>query len=217
MKTGINGRRISQAAKRLAACCLLWTCATLSSSAQAVFASWLHTPQDGGATLGMGKFYFQVEQDTVDFVAIVTPFGSFTADLYPLLSTPAGSLEFSLGEGVFTAFGGSYTYLDRNPFLPFELPFLFDDEGHPYLIDTCNIRYGNLYTGHFALPDGFLDELLAGRGTVQFNDDILGSITVAAVPEPTTFALGLIAVGALFFVRSGPLRCVRRSATEETQ
>jgi len=165
---------------------LLALLAPLSVLAQSVFQAHLLTPP-GGARLSMGQFWFRVDQGEVEFVAIVFPFGNvsaLTSNLSPVLSVPGRSVKFALNEGAFTAFHGLYTYADRNPFLPFEPPFVYDEDGNAYLIDAPVIRWGYLYTGRFALPAGFERQLLNGHGTVQFNEYLSGLVTVEVATAP---------------------------------
>jgi hypothetical protein len=172
--------------KLVAALWLLALLAPWSSPAQSVFQATLATPPDG-ARLVMGRFYFQMDHDELEFVAIVFPFGSLgllSSNVNPVLSVPGRSVEFSLGQGILTEFRGLYSYADHNPFLPFELPFLYDEEGNPYLIDAPVIRYGYRYSGRFKLPSGFERQLLTGLGVVELNEYVAGSVRVAAVEKP---------------------------------
>jgi hypothetical protein len=143
-----------------------------------------------------------VDQDEVEFYAIVfQSFGETPPGLAPVLEVPGSSLGFSLGDGAATEFRGAYSYADRNPFVPFELPFQYDDDGNPYLIDNHSIRYGWLYTGRFDLPAGFEAELLAGRGTVELNPFLSGQVTLAAVPEPAILTLGILGAAGLLMAQ----------------
>jgi len=176
----------------------------LNAPAGSVFQSHLSTPAgSGGAQLSLGQFYFRVEADQVDFVALIFPLGPLTGSLSPVLSVPDNSINFSLGAGASTWFHGSHTIADHNPFLPTEpwLPAGYDENGNPLYLDTMNIRMADVYTGHFILPPGFEADLLAGLGSIEFNSSVTGTITVAAVPEPTTLSLALLA-GFGWFTRS---------------
>jgi hypothetical protein len=151
--------------------------------AKSVFQASLLTPP-ADARLLMGSFYFQVDNDEVEFVAIVYPaFGVAPTNLKPALSVPGRTVEFSLGTGVLTSFHGLYSWAFRNPFLPFELPIQYDEEGNPYLIDAPVILSGYLYKGRFKLPPGFDRQLLNGRGFVQLHEYVAGSVMVAATDE----------------------------------
>src|SRR5262245_36556217 len=109
-------------------CLLIFQAA--STEAQSVFQASLgaHSPGDT-ATLSMGRFYFRVENNKVDFMALVTPFGPATSSLTPAFVIPGDTFSFSLGTSVRTEFRGSHTYLDNNPFLPQPpwVPYGYDD------------------------------------------------------------------------------------------
>lgn len=182
--------------------CLLCVGLALTAPAQSVFQAYLHTPPEDGARLDTGRFWFQVNQDEVEFYAIVfQSFGQTPPDLAPVLEVPGSSLGFSLGDSTATEFRGAYSYADRNPFVPFEYPFQYDDDGNPYLIDNHSIRYGWLYSGRFDLPAGFEAELLAGRGTVELNPFLSGNVTIAAVPEPAILPLGMLGAAGLLLAQ----------------
>jgi hypothetical protein len=169
------------------------------SPAQNVFQAYLSMSQStllGEAQLSRGRFWFQVDDGQVDFTAIIFPFGPATVSLNPTMSVPGSDVEFTLGAGTATTFSGLHTIVDHNPYLPAEpwLPTGYDDAGNPYYLDAPVIRYGDVYTGHFTLPDGFEESLLSGLGRVEFNSTLSGAIKVASVPEPSTAALGLLTV-----------------------
>jgi hypothetical protein len=185
--------------KVITSLCLLCIGLASASPAQSVFQAYLSTPPSG-ARLDPGRFWFQVNQDEVEFYAVVfQTFGQTPPSMAPVLEVPGSSLGFSLGDGAAREFRGIYSIADRNPFVPLELPFQYDDEGNPYLIDTPSIRYGWLYSGQFDLPAGFEAELLAGRGTVELNPFLSGA--VAAVPEPAILTLGMMGAVGLLMAR----------------
>lgn len=167
-----------------------------STPAQSVFQASLSTPPGAGlARLHLGQFYFRVEANEVDFVAVLSSFGSLSGNFNPMLTLPGQSIGFSLGVGERNWFHGSHTIANNNPFLPARplLPAGYDEDGNPYYVDTANITIADVYTGHFTLPDGFEDGLLAGLGRMELNAGASGAIQVAAVPEPTALSLALLA------------------------
>lgn len=178
-------RTIFQIPLALAAAVLLL--APPAAPAKSVFQATLATPPapfPDSARLSMGSFYFQVDNDELEFVAIVYPaFGLVPTNLNSVLTVPGRSVEFSLGTGVRTSFHGLYSWAFRNPFLPFELPIQYDEDGNPYVIDAPVILTGYLYTGRFKLPPGFDRQLLNGRGFVQLHELVAGSVVVAATDE----------------------------------
>jgi hypothetical protein len=180
--------------------CILWLCLTLSARAQGIFQASLGTsPGDGGAQLFLGNFWFQVTDNEVEFKAYVSPIGDFTSSLNPILSVPRGSIEFSLGEGSYQMIS---TFSEYNPFLPTPLvPAAYDDDGNPVYIAAPVVLAGNFYTGEFALPPGFLDELLAGHGKIELNSSLGGNIFVTPTPEPPMLTLGLLGIGCLLLIR----------------
>ncbi len=179
------------------------SCLALAAPAQGVFQASLSTLSDDGSPAGLllGDFWFQVVGNEVDFVAFVSP-TTFTSSLNPILSVPGSSVGFSLGE-VQTGIIGSQTYPNWNPFLPPKplVPTGYDCDGNPYFLWAPVVWAGNFYSGQFALPPGFLDELLAGNGKIELNSFVGGNISVTPTPEPTTLALGLLGIGFLLFVR----------------
>src|SRR5262245_46121539 len=108
----------------LALAAALLLLAPLAVPAKGVFQATLATPPappPNSARLSMGNFYFQVDNNELEFVAIVYPaFGLVPTNLNPVLTVPGRSVEFSLGSGVYTSFHGLYSWAFRNPFLPFE-------------------------------------------------------------------------------------------------
>ena len=171
-----------------------------AARAQSIFqAGLLTTSVGGGGQLSVGRFYFQVDNGQVDFVAVVDFPGLVPLDFNSNFLIPGDSVGFSLGDGVPTEFSGSHTIADNNPFLPPApwVPAGYDDDGNPFYIDAPMIRYANVYNGSFALPQGFLNGLLAGKGVVELGPGVSGSIMVAAVPEPGPAALMGVAVLAL--------------------
>jgi hypothetical protein len=179
------------------------SCLALAAPAQGVFEASLGTPPgDGGARLILGDFWVQVVNNELEFKTIVSP-SIFTSNFNPVLSVPGSSLEFSLGEAQ-TGFISSRTDPDWNPFLPPKplVPTGYDDDGNPYFISTLPVvQLGDYYIGHFTLPPGFLDELLAGNGKIELNPSLVGNISITPTPEPTTLTLGLLGIGFLLFVR----------------
>lgn len=192
--------------KKIVIPCFLGFCLALATRAQGVFQATLSTPSDGsGAQLMLGNFWFQVVNGEVDFIARVDSFGSLTPNLKSaVLSVSGSSIGFSPG-ATLTGFIGSQTDPNWNPFLPPvpPTPAGYDDDGNPYYLSYSPPPIPSFYyTGHFSMPPGFLDELLAGNGKIEFNDSsVVGNISAAAVPEPTAVALGLLAVGGLLLVR----------------
>jgi hypothetical protein len=191
--------------KKITILCLLGLCLALSARSQGVFQATLSIPLDGsngGGGLIMGDFWFQVENDEVDFIAFVSP-STFTSSLNPILSVPGSSVGFSLGE-VQTGIIGSQTDPEWNPFLPPKplMPTGYDDDGNPYFVSPGPVIWtGNFYSGQFALPPGFLDDLLAGNGKIELNSSLGGNIFVTPTPEPTPLALAILAGGSLLLVR----------------
>ncbi len=185
--------------KKIIISCVAGLCLGLSAQAQGIFQASLSTPPGGGLLLG--KFWLQVENNEVDFVAFVSP-TTFTSSLNPVLSVPRSSVGFSLGESQ-PEIIGSQTDPEWNPFLPPKplVPAGYDDDGNPYFLWAPVVWAGNFYSGHFDLPPGFLDELLAGNGTIELNSFVGGNIVVTSTPEPTTPALGLVGIGCLWLVR----------------
>ena len=181
--------------------CFIGLCLVLSARAQGFFQASIGTPPgDGGARLILGDFWIQVVNNELEFKTIVSP-SIFTSNFNPVLSVPGSSLEFSLGEAQ-TGFFGSQTDPNWNPFLPPRplVPTGYDDDGNPYFISTLPVvQLGDYYIGHFTLPPGFLDELLAGNGKIELNPSLVGTISVTPTPEPTTLALGLLGIGFLLF------------------
>lgn len=164
---------------------------------QGVFQATLSTPpKSGGGQLILGNFWFQVVGNEVDFATWVDVSGSFASSLDPVLSVPGSSVRFSLGEGQ-NGMITSAQAAERNPFLPFSpTPAGYDGDGNPYYLESPGFPAGSYYSGHFDLPAGFLQALLAGQGTISLSASLGGDITVAATPEPSTALLGLTAVGA---------------------
>lgn len=162
--------------------------------AENVFQASLSTAGDT-AQLQFGKFYLRVESSEVDFMAVIFPLGTLTDNLNPLLTVPGDALGFTLGTGTRNWLSGTHTVADQNPFLPAPpwLPSGFDEAGNPFYIDSTVIRLADIYTGHFTLPDGFGDDLLAGLGRIQFGEALGGDLLIATVPEPTTSALLVLA------------------------
>jgi hypothetical protein len=172
----------------------LWL--ALSLRAQGVFQATLNIPFEngGGGGLVLGDFWCQVAGNELQFITQVDT-STFTSSLNPVLSVPGSSVEFSLGAAL-QGFTGSQTDPDWNPFLPPQplVPAGYDCDGNPYYVTPGPIiQIGSYYSGQFELPPGFLDELLAGEGTVQLNSSIGGNISVAVAPEPSTFALAAMA------------------------
>jgi hypothetical protein len=180
---------------------LIVMCSVSLGRSQGIFQATLGTPPNsGGGQLILGNFWFQVVGNEVDFIALVNAFSPLAANLNPVLSVPSSSVGFSLGEGQ----NGTTTSAQaaaHNPFLPFSPTPTGDDcDGNPYYLESPGFPAGSYYSGHFELPAGFLQELLAGKGTVSLNGSISGDITVATVPEPSTAALGLTVIGAALLV-----------------
>lgn len=181
------------------------SCLALAAPAQGVFEASLGF---GGLPMMNNHFWFKVENNEVDFVAFVSlPYalipGTLTLDktplvsLDPVLSVPGSSVEFLLGDPQFSPLIGP----GRNPFLPPGPPVEpagYDCDGNPYYLNLVSTP-GGFYSGHFDLPPGFLDELLAGNGKVELNSSIGGNIFITPAPEPTTLALGLLGAGGLLF------------------
>jgi hypothetical protein len=177
------------------------SCLALAAPAQGVFQASLSTLSDDGSPAGLllGDFWFQVTGNEVEFKAYVTPIGDVASSLNPILSVPGGSIEFSMGEGSYQMFS---TFGEYNPFLPTPLvPAAYDGDGNPVYIVAPVILAGNFYTGEFALPPGFLDELLAGNGKIELNSFVGGNISFTPTPEPTTLTLGLLPIGCLLLIR----------------
>jgi hypothetical protein len=170
-------------------------CLSLSLRAQDVFQATLTIPlESGGGGLVLGNFWCQAEGNELQFIAQVDT-SIFTSSLNPILSVPGSSVAFSLGEAL-PQFTGSQTDPELNPFLPVQplVPTGYDSDGNPYYATPgIIVPIGEYYSGQVELPPGFLDELLAGEGTIQLNSSIGGNISVAAVPEPSTFAPAAIA------------------------
>lgn len=167
---------------------------TLPTPAQSVFQANLNT-SSGSSQLNFGRFYLRAVGNQVDFVAVIFPFGTKTSDFSPVLTVPGGTFNFALGEATRDWLHGTHTVADHNPFLPAPpwQPYSYDEDGNPIYIDAAVIRLTDIYTGQFTLPDGFADDLLGGLGHISFNTSIGGTITVMAVPEPTTGVLFLLA------------------------
>lgn len=175
-------------ARRLLLIGLLGFGLAMPAPAESVFQAALST-SGGTAQLNFERFYLRVEGNEVDFMTVLFPFGSLTDNLNPLLTVPGNSLTFSLGEATRSWLHGSRTVADHNPFLPTPpwLPHSYDENGNPLYVDTDVIRLTAIYTGHFTLPDGFADDLMAGLGHISFSPSLGGAITV--IPEPTSGAL----------------------------
>jgi hypothetical protein len=190
------------ALKKIIIPCILGFCLALSGRAQGVFQASLSTLSDDGSPAGLllGDFWFQVVGNEVDFVAFLSP-TTFTSSLNPVLTVPGNSAGFSLGE-IQSRVIGSQTDPNWNPFLTPKplVPTGYDCDGNPYFIWAPVVWYGNFYSGHFDLPLGFLDELLAGNGKVELNSYVGGNISVTPTPEPTTIMLELLGIGCLLFV-----------------
>lgn len=189
------------AIKNFIVLCFLGLCLVLSARAQGLFQASLATPPgDDGAQLFLGNFWFQVTGNQVEFKTFLSP-SIFTSSLNPILSVPGSSLEFSLGAG--SHYEGPYLYPERNPFLPPvpPVPVSYDEDGNPYYLAAPGFLIGDVYTGRFTLPDGFLDALLAGNGKIELNPSLIGNISVTPTPEPTTLALGLLGIGFLLFIQ----------------
>lgn len=171
--------------------------------AQSVFQANLHT-LGGNAQLQLGRIYFRAAGPQVDFVAVLFPFGALTGDLNPVLNIPDDSFSFSLGAGTHEWLSGTRTVADHNPFQPAPpwLPHSYDENGNPLYVDAPVIREADLYHGSFNLPEGFLEKLLTGCGSIKFNPALGGDLSVVAVPEPAT--------GALLLLGGGSYCCWRR-------
>lgn len=177
--------------RRFLILCLLGLGLTLPAIAGNVFQANLST-SGGTSQLSFGRFYLRVEGNEVDFMTVIFPFGALTENLSPLLTVPGDSLTFSLGEATRSWLHGTHTVADQNPFLPTPpwLPHAYDENGNPLYLDAAVIRLADIYTGHFTLPAGFADDLLAGLGHINLGATFGGSIAV--VPEPTSGALLLL-------------------------
>lgn len=175
--------------------CTIWLCLTFTMYAQGVFQASLGMQSDGGAHLFLGNFWFKVENDELDFILLVS-LPTAWSGLNPVLSVPGSSVEFSPGEAQTGLFIDAQ-HTAQNPFLPSPQwkPAGYDDDGNPYYLMSPGFFGNNYYSGHFTLPPGFLDELLAGNGKIELNSFIGGNITVATVPEPTTMFLSVVAGG----------------------
>lgn len=169
----------------------MWLAAS-DARAQSVFETHVGWGSPGGAVLNAGVVWFRVQNDFVEFQAVLQDPVGQTTSLQPLFFLSGSELRFSLGAGQhFAASGFRY----QNPFVPAP-PF------DPNAPGTDNYFEGTSFGGSFQAFSGFENQLLSQGATLQITYDggsISGPLAFVAVPEPSTWALLLLGAGLLAF------------------
>lgn len=165
------------------------TIAGSGTQAQSVFETHVGWGSPGGAVLNFGMAWFRVQNDSVEFQAVLQDSVGQTASLQPVFILSGSELPFSLGAGQhFAASGFRY----QNPFVPAS-PF---DPNAPV---TDNYFQGTSFRGSFQAFAGLESQLLSEAATLRVtydNGSISGPLTFVSVPEPAVsviLALGVLA------------------------
>jgi hypothetical protein len=160
----------------------MWLAAS-DARAQSVFETHVGWGSPGGAALNVGVAWFRVQNDSVEFQAILQGQAWQTASLQPVLLLPGGDLPFSFGTGQPFTVNMGFHY--QNPFVPAP-PF---DPNAPV---TANYFEGTLFSGSFQAFPGLESQLLSEAALLRLtydNGSISGPLAFVAVPEPSTIVL----------------------------
>jgi len=160
-------------------------------SAQSVFEALVGwSSPDSPAVFLTGEVWFLVENDTVQFQAVLQDPVRQTPSLQPLFVLTGSELPFSLGTGQHFVAASGFHY--QNPFVPAP-PF---DPNAPV---TLNYFEGTSFSGSFQAFSGFENQLLSQGATLQvtlngngFDNSIISgqlAFVPAPVPEPSTCVL----------------------------
>jgi hypothetical protein len=133
-----------------------------------------------------GPSYFEIGADTGLFQIEDPAFPSLPDNVTALITTPAGTLTFSIGNGTPCVF--SYDFGDPfpNPFIPPPPPPGF---GAPLE------ELGEYFSGSFQCSADVYADLLAGDGQFQIGSGTSSPMEVVATPEPGSampFLCGLV-------------------------
>jgi hypothetical protein len=171
----------------------VWCLAT-AAQAQSVF-----KVTSIGGQAGFSAGYFLQDGNTgqfqLDILSTLPPVDTDNANAQ--ISTPAGTLTFSIGVGTATDFNGASGNMFPDPFYPEPVGV-----GHPLVLS------GEQYNGSFASSPSIYTDLLAGEGQFSLFSGATvyatGTISVVAVvvPEPRGDLLclcGVLLLGGCFF------------------
>jgi hypothetical protein len=161
------------ASLKFAVVVLAWLVSTVvSSQAQGTFNFDLWEQQAGGVWFYGGLGSFTADESVGQFeVSVVFPYDSDSFS--PVISTPSGTLSFSLGTGV---------------------------PVHVNVGTFGDFMYGTQYVGSFRSSPFVLSDLLAGLGELRLTSDspaVLLTGAIIPVPEPsvcTVFFCGLLGI-----------------------
>lgn len=162
---------------------------------QSVFETDVGWGSPGGATLAVGGVWFRVQNDFVEFQAVLPDPVGQAPSLQPLFVLSGSELPFSFGTGQHFVAAQGFRY--QNPFVPAP-PF---DPNAPV---TDNYFEGTSFSGSFQAFSGFENQLLSQGATLQITCDsgsISGPLAFVAVPEPGTWALLFVGCGLLAWRR----------------
>jgi hypothetical protein len=153
--------------------------ATVTGQAQGVFQV-INVPGFGGPS------YFEIGADTGLFKIDDPAYPSLPDNATALITTPAGTLTFSIGNGTPCVF--SYDFGDPfpNPFIPPTSPPGF---GAP--LESL----GEYFSGSFQSSADVYADLLAGDGQFQIGSGTSSPMELVATPEPGSamlFLCGLV-------------------------
>ena len=143
----------------------------ITGQAQGVF-------QCGNPIEANSPYYFEIDAYTGLFQINDTSF-SVPDNATGQITTPAGTLTFSVGTGVFDAWSLYYSPPIPDPFIPVSQT----------TTGAIGEIEGNQFNGSFQSSAAVYDDLLAGLGEFQVGSGISRPMDVVATPEPGSAAL----------------------------